>query len=186
MKNNSGLVVTLCRPLYVLLTAILFIGSAHASTISFTLDDVFLDDGSQMTGSFNWTYTEGDFEGGSGEFSALDIPFRPSGTAPPLDEPGMVLTIESNQIEISLDGNFHDYGLDVSLKFLGSLSPTLPVSIDAANSSFDCCGNGFEKHDFIGGSISPAVAPVPIPAAAWLFGSALLGLLALKRGDSKI
>jgi len=127
-----------------LLAAVISAGTAQAETASYTLDDIFLVDGTQMTGAFDWTYTIGDFEGGSGVFTALEIPWRPSGTAPPLEDPGMILTIEDKQIEISLDGNFHDYGLDISLKFVQPLSPTQPSLIDTSASFFECCGNGFK------------------------------------------
>jgi hypothetical protein len=67
----------------------------------------------------------------------------------------MVLTIENNQIEISLDGNFHDWGLDMSLKFEQPLSPTQSSLIDLNASFFECCGNGFKDQNFSSGIISP-------------------------------
>jgi len=132
--------------------------SAHATTVNYTLDNVILVDGEQMTGTFDWTYSVGDFEGGSGVFTALEIPWRPGSTAPPLEEPGMVFTIENNQIEISLDGNFHDYGLDISLKFEQPLSPTQssPIDTDPNKSFFECCGNGFKDQPFQSGRIIPS------------------------------
>ena len=165
------------------LAAVMSVGSAQATTVSYTLDDIFLLDGTQMTGAFDWTYATGDFEGGSGVFTALEIPWRPNGTAPPLEQEGMVLTIENNQIEISLDGNFHDYGLDISLKFVQPLSPMQSSLIDLNTSFFECCGNGFKDQPFSSGSISPVVSSVPIPAAFPLFtgGLGLLGLLGWRR-----
>jgi len=141
--------------LFAWLVAAIALGSAQAETVSYTLDDVFLLDGTQMTGAFDWTYTIGDFEGGTAVFTALEIPWRPSGTAPPLEDPGMVLTIEYNQIEISLDGNFHDYGLDISLKFVEPLSTMQSSPVDLTTSFFECCGNGFRDQPFISGSIAP-------------------------------
>ncbi|GAF68403.1 unnamed protein product, partial [marine sediment metagenome] len=117
---------------------------AHAGLVNYTLDDVRLDDNTQMLGTFSWTFNVGDFEGGVGVFTALEIPWRPDDTFPPLEDPGMVLAIENNQIEISLDGNFHDYGLDISLKFVQPLSPTQSSLIDPNTSFFECCGNGFK------------------------------------------
>jgi hypothetical protein len=134
---------------------------AHADLVNYTLDNVRLVDNTQMTGEFSWTFDVGDFEGGVGVFTALEIPWRPSGTAPPLEEPGMVLTIENNQIEISLDGNFHDWGLDISLKFESPLSPTQSSLIDLNTSFFECCGNGFKDQPFQSGRIIPS---------AFLFG----------------
>ena len=142
------------------LAAIMSVGSAHAATVSYTLDNVFLSDGTQMTGAFDWTYAIGDFEGGSGVFTELEIPWRPNGTAPPLEEAGMVLTIENNQIEISLDGNFHDYGLGIILKFVQPLSPTQSSFIDLATSFYECCGNGFKDQPFSSGNITPVVSSV--------------------------
>jgi hypothetical protein len=161
------------------------VGIAQAETDRYTLDDVFLADGTQMTGTFDWTYVIGDFEGGNGVFTALEIPWLPNGTAPPLEQDGMVLTIEFNQIEISLDGNFHDYGLDISLKFAQSLSPTQSSLIDLNASFFECCGNGFKDQPFSNGSISPVVPSVPIPATVWLFGSALGILGWMRRNKGK-
>jgi hypothetical protein len=150
----------------------------NAATVSYALDDVFLVDGTQMTGAFDWTYNVGDFEGGEGVFTALEIPWRPGGTLPPLEDENMVLTIEFKQIEISLDGNLHDYGLDISLKYPLGLSPTESASIDETISSYQCCGNGFKDQDFQSGGI---ISPAPIPPAAWLFGSALIGLVGFNR-----
>lgn len=110
-----------------------------------------------MTGAFDWTYTTGDFEGGSGVFTALEIPWRPHSTAPPLEQEGMVFTIEDKQIEISLDGNFHDYGLGISLKFATSLLPTQSSLIDTVTSFYECCGNGFKDQEFSSGSITAVV-----------------------------
>mgnify|MGYP001144910960 CR=1 FL=1 len=97
---------------------------------------------------------------------------------PPLEDENMVLTIEFKQIEISLDGNLHDYGLDIILKYPLGLSPTQSASIDETISSYECCGNGFKDQDFQSGGM---ISPVPLPAAAWLFGSGLLGLVGMAR-----
>jgi hypothetical protein len=129
---------------------------AHADLVNYTLDNVLLVDGEQITGTFDWTYDVDDFEGGIGVFTALEIPWRPSGTEPPLEEPDMVLTIENNQIEISLEANLHDYGLDISLKFEQPLSPTQSSPLDPNTSFFECCGNGFKDQPFQSGRIIPS------------------------------
>jgi hypothetical protein len=67
--------------------------------------------------------------------------------------------------------------LDIIMKFVDPLSPTQPSLIDLGTSFYECCGNGFQDHFFSSGSIKP----VPVPAAAWLFGSALIGLAGIKR-----
>ena len=145
----------------VLLQVIMYVGTTHAATASYTLEDVILEDLTQITGTFDWTYAIGDFEGGSGVFTTLEIPWRPGGSVPPLEQEGMVFTIEDKQIEISLDGNYHDFGLDIILKFpLNPLSPTESSPIDTdplTGSFFECCGNGFKDQPFISGSISPKI-----------------------------
>jgi hypothetical protein len=150
--------------------------NAHAATVSYFLDNVLLDGGGQMIGEFDWTYTPGDFEGGTGVFTTLEIPIRPNGSLPPLQDPGMVIIIEANQIEISLDNNFHDYGLDITMKFLQPLLPGQSSPLNLAESFYECCGNGFQDQGFQSGAISP----VPVPAAAWLFGTAVFGLLCVQ------
>ena len=159
MKNNHKFPGTSSRPGFaaVCLAFIMSVGAVQAETVSYILEDVFLVDGSQMTGAFDWTYTVGDFEGGSGVFTALEIPWRPNGTAPPLEQAGMVFTIENKQIEISLDGNFHDYGLGIILKFVQPLSTTQFSLVDLAKSFYECCGNGFKDQPFSSGSITPVV-----------------------------
>jgi hypothetical protein len=143
-----------------LLTALMSVANAQEETVSYRLDDIVLADGTQITGAFDWTYMAEDFEGGNGVFTALQIPWRPNGSAPPLEQNGMVLTIEDKQIEMSLDGNFHDYGLDISLKFVQGLSTSQSTIIDLASSFFECCGNGFKDQPFISGSISVVTAQV--------------------------
>ena len=159
MKNNHKFLMTSSRPGFaaMCLAFIMSVGAVQAETVSYILEDVFLVDGSQMTGAFDWTYTVGDFEGGSGVFTALEIPWRPGSAAPPLEQEGMVFTIENNQIEISLDNNFHDYGLDIILKFAPSLSATESSLVDLTKSFYECCGNGFKDQYFSSGSITPFV-----------------------------
>ena len=158
MKTIHSVKYVVCLMLFCL--CIVVTTNANAATVIYTLDNVILDDGEQITGTFYWTYDSDDFEGGNGVFTSLEIPWLPSGTGPPLEQEGMNLIIESNQIEISLDGNFHDFGLDISIKFEEPLSPTQPSLIDPNTSFFECCGNGFKNQDFQSGSISP----IPDPA----------------------
>jgi hypothetical protein len=145
---------------------ILVTANVYAATVIYTLDNVILADGKRITGMFYWTYSVDDFEGGNGVFTELEIPWLPGGaTAPPLEQEGMVLTIENNQIEISLDANAHDYGLDISLKFVQSLSPTQSSLIDLNTSFYECCGNGFKDQSLQSGSVSP----IPQPANLYHF-----------------
>ena len=165
MKTTHRAKYVVCLMLFCL--CIVVTTHANAATVIYTLDNIILADGEQITGTFSWTYDIDDFEGGDGVFTALEIPWLPDATVPPLEQEGMVLTIENNQIEISLDGNFHDYGLDISLKFeqLQPLSPTQSSLIDLNTSFFECCGNGFKDQAFQSGSVSP----IPQPANLYHF-----------------
>lgn len=70
------------------------------------------------------------------------------------------------------------YGLAGTSDTLFGLSGTALLSIDLAT------GLGTELFDFAGegfsGNYGATIAPVPVPAALWLFGSALFGLFAMR------
>ena len=169
-----------CRAIFSFI--IMAASHAHADVVFYKLDNVQLADDTQMHGTFSWTFDVDDFEGGVGSFITLGIPWRPTSTLPPLEDPNMVLQIENNQIEISLDGSLHDYGLDIGLKFVQPLSPTRSSLIDPNTSFFECCGNGFKDQSFQSGSIS-LINPVPEPSGFLLFplGLATFGLVIRRR-----
>jgi hypothetical protein len=156
--------------------------NAHAATatVSYSLDNVFLVDGTQMTGAFDWTYDTADFEGGSGVFTELIVPYWDSA-----DYAFLTVNFDiKNSIEFNRDSlpSQHDEGYGINLKFSPALTPTGSALIDTSLSKFECCGNDFKTQGFrSGGSISPILPSVPLPAAAWLFGSALLGLVTVSR-----
>ena len=72
--NKSGSLNLIKVLTYILLAAFMSVGSAQAATVSYTLVDLILEDDEQITGAFDWTYDIGDFEGGKGVFTALEIP----------------------------------------------------------------------------------------------------------------
>ena len=47
---------------------------AGANNVVYILQNIVLDDNTQITGTFMWVYDEGDFENGVAEFSVLTIP----------------------------------------------------------------------------------------------------------------
>jgi len=112
---------------------------AQTATVTYTLDDVWLlpdmshpgDPPRQMTGSFEWTYTIGDFENGTGQFVDLYIPWY----NPEISE--LNITVEVTSIEFTLIGNYHDRGLDMTLFLLSPLSTDQASMIDTARSHFD-------------------------------------------------
>jgi hypothetical protein len=123
---------------------------AHATTLNYRLDNVILDDLTQMTGTFTWTFDAGDFENGVGQFIALDIP----NTAH--DQTDLTATIDVRQsIEITLPGSTHDDGVDISLVLLQPLTPTTGASINLLLSKYEIGGNGFHDGLFLSGTISP-------------------------------
>jgi hypothetical protein len=149
--------------------------NAHAATVSYTLENVWLDDTQQMTGTFSWTYTAGDFENGEGLFSEIYVPRY--GT----DLSGLVITTDTSSIEVSLLDNLDSRNIGLSLKLIEPFTPTTGSLLDltVTESKWEDFDGG--KHPFISGSITPVVSSVPVPAAAWLFGSALLGLAGVAR-----
>ena len=143
--------------LLLLCVSLISTSKSSAETLYYALDNVFfLKEGTttnlqQMHGYFAWNYTPGDFENGTGELLYVDIP----GTAHGIED--LIVTIEVGGIEISLDGSFHDDGVDVALKFLTDLSPTASSAIDTdpASSKFDIGGNGFYRGTIASGSVVP-------------------------------
>lgn len=104
--------------------------------------------GTPMSGTFEWTYTVGDFDNGTGLVTAYSIPWW-----------GGQATInaqaEIDSIEFTMQGSFHNLGLDVMLKFTTDLDPWLPAPIDLAQSNFDIQSGGTHKGIVVSGSIVP-------------------------------
>ena len=145
---NSGM------KLLSLLLATASIGVAQTATVTYDLENVWLDPDSgsnqPMTGRFEWTYPVGDFDSGTGEFLALDLPWYGDGM-------DLEWTIESNQLEIVFPGNWHDWGVDISMKFTQSLSLDQPAYLDLALSKFEIETNGYNrKGTFISGAAVPS------------------------------
>ena len=164
--------------LFSCLIAVISAGSAQAATVtvSYTLDNIFLDATNQMTGTFEWTYVEDDFEGGAGLFSELSIPF----TTHTLADLNITFDIKKS-IEFTLIDNLDSDGVDISLVFDPPLTPTQSTLLNLntlTGSKYSIGGTG-TNNAFISGGISPVV--VPVPAAVWLFGSGLVGLIGVAR-----
>jgi hypothetical protein len=124
--------------------------NAHAATVNYTLENVILDDNTQMTGRFSWTFDPGNFENGVEEFTSLEIPHT-SHNHNDLDA-----TIDVGQsIEITLPGSTHDDGVDISLVLLQPLTPTTSSLINLLESKYEIGGNGFHDGLFLSGRISP-------------------------------
>ncbi len=130
---------------------------ADADDVTFFLNNVITSSGRQMTGTFVWTYDAGDFENGTGLFAELVVPHTSHGLS------DLIVTIEPEQIEITLDGSFHDDGVDVTLRLTQPFSPTASalLNLDPAESKYSIGGNGFIEGHYLSGSITPVMAPCP-------------------------
>ncbi len=131
---------------------------AQITTVTYVLDDVWLlpdishpwEPAQQMIGTFEWSYENGDFENGTGQFIDLYVPWYGS------DINSLNINIDLSSIELTLPGNYHGLGVDISLFLLESLSPVQPVEIDTARSMFDIENGISHKGHVVSGSITPA------------------------------
>lgn len=150
MRTNYTLL-----PKLIWMCLFLAITDARAEKVYYQLNNVwFLKDSATfnlqpMHGYFSWTYTVGDFENGTGVFHYMDIP----GTTH--NHTDLLATIEPGALEITLDANVHDDGVDITLKFLTALSPTGTSVIDTALSKFEIGGNGFYTGTIYSGNVAP-------------------------------
>ena len=150
--------------------------SVNAATVSFFLDNVMIDTDrnepiQQMTGTFDWTYT-GDFADGGGTFTELFIPHHGS------DFSSLDITIEPKSLEFSFNDEVHNVDVNVTLR----LDPVFTL----AGGPLDLTGSTYTVNTitgtFVSGRITPTV--VPVPAAFWLFGAGLVGLVGVARRKS--
>jgi hypothetical protein len=151
--------------------------NAHADTVYYTLDNVILDDNTQMTGTFSWTF-DNDFENGVGQFSSLVIPWTSH------DQDDLDATIDvTESIEITLEGSVHDDGVDIMLVLSEPLTPTTSSLIDLAKteSKYSIGGNSFHDGFFLSGSISPIAVPEPSAFHLFLSGLAVFGFVTRRR-----
>ncbi len=136
------------------------VATGQTATVTYDLDNVWLDPdvshpwepSQQMTGTFVWTYDIGDFENGTGQFTVLNIPWYNPGLA------DLNTTIDLTSIEITLVGNYHDRGIDITLFLLTPLSPNQSSTIDTVMSKFEIqYGVTYEGH-VVSGNIVPDIA----------------------------
>jgi hypothetical protein len=143
-------------------TALLVLSSVtNAAPVVYTDEALYLAELATLGGS---TVHES-FEDGTGIFTALDIPYTPYSFA----AGNLNMDIQADAIEISGNGNYHDMGLDITLRFSQPLSPTqaTPIDTDPNQSFFECCGNGFKDQPFQSGRIIPSTFLVGDFDADW-------------------
>ena len=126
---------------------------AQTTTVTYVLEDVWLlpsvthpnAAARPLTGSFDWTYTPGDFENGSGTLLGASIPWWGSGIS------NLDANIDVDSVEITFPGNVHGMGLDVTLRFLEPLTPSQASVLDVTRSHFDIEVGISHKGDVISG-----------------------------------
>jgi hypothetical protein len=158
-----------------LLTVIfLFSSVSHAAAITWTLNDVAFDDGTSASGYF-------DYDAELNLFSNINI-FGGEGAWP---NPGFYYDVygaaDSNDVTFLGDGGSFGTVTLLNLVFDSSLT-SAGGSIGLSTSSWEReedFGSGFvvRSRNVISGSVSA----VPVPAAVWLLGSALFGLVISRR-----
>jgi len=137
--------------IFLSLSLILSSGVTQAAMADYILDNVVQVNGGQMTGSFRWTYTEGDFENGTGLFTDLFIPGH--GT----DIDALTINFDINKsIEFSLTANVHGGGVNVSLFLVSPLAPAQAAVVDLSRSSYEIESGG-QGGGFVSGVIAPFI-----------------------------
>ena len=147
MKNRSFQPVARCI-CFLMIFGIVNI--ARAETVYYSLNNVILDDGTQITGIISWSYTAGDFENGVRQFVSLTIPHSSH------NQDDLITPIEPSQIEITFEGNAHDDGVDIKLVLQPPLTPETSSLVDTNKtaSKYSIGGNGFHDGFFVSGSIA--------------------------------
>ncbi len=145
---------------------------AYADTVTFTLENLVQDNGQQMTGSFDWIYTTGDFENGIAVFTDLYIPGFGS------DISALNISVGTTELDFSLRANIHSGGVNINLFLLTPFSPTQPALIDQSISAYEI-EVGKQNGGFVSGNV--VASAVPVPSALLLFGSGFFAVAALAR-----
>ncbi len=89
-----------------------------------------------------------------------------------------VTNTSGGSITLSNDANFV-LGMDWGLGYFGDTNAALVSAPDTYLIVFDGA-DGFER-PISGNTLAVDLAPIPVPAAVWLFGSGLLGLVGVAR-----
>ncbi|NND53340.1 MAG: VPLPA-CTERM sorting domain-containing protein [Gammaproteobacteria bacterium] len=163
------------RPTTILILLLCFFSAAQAAPLTWTLDGVTFDNGTQLQGQF-------DYDASTNTYSNVLIQsgnpiWYSDSKLPPftLDNtfgPGTATGFEAwTRYDGCCDSYLYIY-LDSAMTDSGGVISILTTSYEAR-----FYPGGDDYRYVTGGTISA----VPIPAAAWLFGSALAGLGWLRR-----
>ena len=89
-----------------------------------------------------------------------------------------VSNTSGGSITLSNNANF-TLGMDWGLGYFGDSNSTLISSPDTYLIVFD--GYDAQENRISGNTLAVDLAPIPVPAAVWLFGTGLIGLVAVAR-----
>ena len=89
-----------------------------------------------------------------------------------------VSNVSGGSITLS-GGNTFSLGINWGAGYYGDSSYSLQSSPDTYLINFD--GQGADGSDKSGSTLAVDLAPIPVPAAVWLFGSGLIGLVGVAR-----
>jgi hypothetical protein len=160
-----------------LVVGLSFASVGHAANITWYLHDVTFNDGGTASGSFEF-----DADLIDPGYSNIEIITTEGSRLPGQMYSEVHSRSNSGWVEF-LQPSYYDN--NVEFNFATNLTNS-GGSIDIVHFSFesDCahvsCQSFHETRVITSGYIS-SVAPVPIPAAAWLFGSGLIGLAGVQR-----
>jgi hypothetical protein len=167
------------------LGALLMASASWGAALTWTLNDVTFDDGASAVGTF-------DFDATTSNYSNIAITvtgftnsqaYGPLGSNPytysnpvilGFSTDGRLVFIEEFVTSDPASDCLNSCQRTMLVEFAAPLTALGgSISIDPNVVSSESLENGIESdtHNIVGGSIS--ASPVPVPAAAWLFGSAL-------------
>lgn len=164
----------------ILISIALLSSSAHAATVNWMLDNVLFDDGSTATGTF-------DYDAFSNTYSNVNI------ETDYYDTGGFVFggiyrdtathfTFSGTSGHLNLEGDSKN--VDISFLFLVFGAPLTDAGGMVFLSGDETQTHGFGNYRSI--STGSVVGAVPIPAAVWLFGSGLIGLVGFAKRKKEL
>ena len=173
---------------FALYCCLLFPLAASGTSITWTLEDVSFGDGNTASGSFM-------FDADTNTYSGINITSTGSGANYTYLRPGSgTLDYGFTAVETTGSDLIGEYGF--ALVFVSSLT-NLGGSVDfgvnglfspyeSICADFDCTLLLIANQNIVTSGRVTSPGAVPIPAALWLFGSGLLGLIGVARRKVRV